>query len=127
MSRTHMCIVTPQVRKSFTRRTLLITSRPRSSKTKTFHIGSPSELSMGAEGATIPLLVALESWIVSLGGVLLRFRIFSMEARVSHQYYTLCRRANQGDPYRSVDLGEIGEPKPCFLGKLAGYRQLDLT
>lgn len=38
-------------RKSFTRRTLLITSRPRSSNTRTFHIGSPLEVKMEPAGA----------------------------------------------------------------------------
>ena len=55
------CIVTPQARRSFTRSTLLITSRPRSSKTSTFHMGSPSELRMGAECGIRPL-AADASW-----------------------------------------------------------------
>ena len=47
----NLCIVTPIVRKSETRRTLLTTSRPKSSKTRTFQIGFPSESRMGATGA----------------------------------------------------------------------------
>ena len=39
---TYRCIVTPLARRSLTLRTLLITSRPRLSKTRTFHMGSPS-------------------------------------------------------------------------------------
>ncbi len=44
---TYKCIVTPHVRKSLTRSTLLITSLPRLSNTRTFHIGSPSEFRIG--------------------------------------------------------------------------------
>lgn len=46
---TYRCIVMPHPRKSFTRSTLLMTSRPRLSKTNTFHIGSPSELRIGVD------------------------------------------------------------------------------
>lgn len=46
---TYKWMVTPHVRRSFTRRTLLITSLPKLSKTRTFHIGSPSELRIGVD------------------------------------------------------------------------------
>jgi hypothetical protein len=55
---TYMCIVTPIARKSLTRITLLITSRPRSSKTRTFQMGLPSASRMGATGASRPLACA---------------------------------------------------------------------
>jgi hypothetical protein len=42
-------IVTPHARKSLTLRTLLMTSRPLLSKTRTFHIGSPSSFKMGVD------------------------------------------------------------------------------
>lgn len=56
-----MCMVTPIDRRSLTRRTLLMTSRPRSSKTKTFQIGFPSPSRMGATGARSPL-----AWLSSV-------------------------------------------------------------
>lgn len=46
---THKCIVTPHPRKSDTRKTLLIMSLPKLSNTRTFHIGSPSEFSIGVD------------------------------------------------------------------------------
>ena len=61
-ARTYICIVTPHVLKSLTRSTLLITSLPRSSKTKTFHIGFPSSSKIGADDDTTPLLCEAPSW-----------------------------------------------------------------
>jgi len=49
-----MCMVTPIALKSLTLKTLLITSLPRSSNTRTFHTGSPSLLTTDALGATKP-------------------------------------------------------------------------
>lgn len=59
-----MCIVTPIDRRSLTLSTLLITSRPRSSKTRTFQMGSPSDDSM-AEAALRRLPLALPSSVSS--------------------------------------------------------------
>lgn len=65
-------------RRSLTRRTLLITSLPMSSKTRTFHIGLPSASRIGATGAWSPFACASS---VSLDStVSLRFRIFLREA-----------------------------------------------
>ena len=61
-ARTYICIVTPHVLRSLTRSTLLITSLPRSSKTKTFHIGFPSSSNIGADVDTTPLLDEAPSW-----------------------------------------------------------------
>lgn len=56
MDAPHICIVTPMDRRSLTLMTLLMTSLPRSSNTSTFHIGSPSSLTMDVAGNTSPLL-----------------------------------------------------------------------
>lgn len=75
---TYLCIVTPMVRRSDTRRTLLTTSRPKSSKTRTFHIGLPSASRMGATGASSAC-----AWASSLSvdcTVSLRFKIFLRDA-----------------------------------------------
>lgn len=56
---THKWIVTPHPLRSFTLRTLLITSLPKLSKTSTFHIGSPSAFRIGEEVGNNPF--ALES------------------------------------------------------------------
>lgn len=53
-SSTYICIVIPMARRSLTRSTLLITSRPRSSNTRTFQMGSPSAVRMGAVEAKVP-------------------------------------------------------------------------
>jgi len=71
-----MCIVTPMERRSLTRNTLDMTSRPRSSKTKTFHTGSPEELTMGSAVAAKPLLCVSPFSFVPL----LRLKIFLMDA-----------------------------------------------
>ena len=77
---TNMCIVTPQARKSLTRSTLLITSRPRSSNTNIFHIGSPSELRIGVE-EIMPLLVFVSISLSEVSsGSWLRFKIFLIES-----------------------------------------------
>ena len=49
MSGTYRWMVTPHVLKSFTRSTLLMTSRPKLSKTRTFQIGSPSSFRIGVD------------------------------------------------------------------------------
>ena len=74
---TYRCIVIPHPRRSLTRRTLLITSRPRLSNTRIFHMGSPSSLSMGVDFGTSPLVSLLDSDPVASW---LRFKIFSIEA-----------------------------------------------
>lgn len=48
----------PQLRKSFTLKTLLMTSLPKLSNTKTFQIGSPSEFSIGVDFEAIPFEAA---------------------------------------------------------------------
>lgn len=53
--------MTPQLRRSLTRSTLLITSLPSVSKTSTFHMGSPSAFKMGVDLGTSPLEVVLSS------------------------------------------------------------------
>lgn len=71
--------ITPQARRSFTRRTLDMTSRPMSSNTRTFHIGSPVSERIGAFAGSSPL--AFGSPWASAGCVgELRFRMRSMEA-----------------------------------------------
>lgn len=75
---THLCIVTPMVRKSETRKTLLTTSRPKSSKTRTFQIGFPSESRMGGTGASRACAWASSFSLVST--LSLRFRIFLRDA-----------------------------------------------
>ena len=76
-----MCIVTPIARRSLTLRTLLITSRPRSSKTRTFQMGSPSGESI-AEAALcrLPSGLALPSSASSVSTLWLRLSIFLIEA-----------------------------------------------
>lgn len=78
---TNRCIVTPHPRRSLTLSTLLITSRPRLSKMRTFHIGSPSEVRIGLDCGISPL-AAVSSGVVVVGsrGERFRFRIFSSEA-----------------------------------------------
>lgn len=73
---THRCMVTPHARRSFTRRTLLMTSLPRLSNIRTFHIGSPSSFSMGA-------VCEMDAWFSKsdcCGGVWFRFRTLVMES-----------------------------------------------
>ena len=78
-----MCIVTPNERRSFTLRTLLMTSRPRSSKTRTFQMGSPVDVVMGAEGARRPSDgAACVSSVSEASTASLRLRIFLREAGV---------------------------------------------
>jgi len=80
---TYICIVTPHARKSLTRSTLLMTSRPRSSKTKTFHIGSPSALRIGTEEEVGPLLAFGSAWpSVDCAGSWFKFKIFSIESAI---------------------------------------------
>jgi hypothetical protein len=64
-----------------TRRTLLITSRPRSSKTSTFHIGSPSEFKIGVAFETRPFAELASCCVEEVSGAgWLRLSIFSIEA-----------------------------------------------
>lgn len=85
-----MCIVTPIERRSLTRMTLLITSRPKSSNTRTFQMGFPSASRMGATGAKSPLACASSASLDST--VSLRLRIFLRDAvgdgLVSDDYHT---------------------------------------
>lgn len=78
-----MCMVMPIDLRSLTRRTLLMTSRPRSSNTSTFQIGLPSASSMGATGARSPLALASSDSLVS--GTSFRLRIFLSEADENSQ------------------------------------------
>ena len=75
-------MVTPQARRSFTLKTLLITSRPKLSKTKTFQIGSPSELKIDAVCEIRPDVLATESLEASAGatGFWFKFKILAIEA-----------------------------------------------
>lgn len=75
-----MCMVTPIDRRSLTRITLLMTSRPRSSNTNTFQMGLPSASRMGATGASRPFASASSASADST--VSLRLRIFLREARI---------------------------------------------
>jgi hypothetical protein len=78
---TYRCIVMPHPRRSLTRRTLLITSLPRLSNTSTFHMGSPSELSMGVDCGIKPFADEGSCWR-SLDScvALLRLRMRSIDA-----------------------------------------------
>lgn len=78
---TYRCMVTPQERRSETRRTLLIISLPRLSKTRTFQIGSPSALRIGVALVTRPLERVASCCVSALSGeAWLRLRTFSMDA-----------------------------------------------
>lgn len=90
-----MCMVTPRDRRSLTRRTLLITSRPRSSKTRTFQIGSPSAFRMGDEGPRAP--VARGSSPSPCSSALLRLRIFFKDAEAVVQH--LLSIVREGEEY----------------------------
>lgn len=72
----------PQLRRSLTRRTLLITSLPKLSKTRTFQIGSPSEFSIGVDLGINPLEVELSVRSEVSWGTWLRFRTRSIDAEV---------------------------------------------
>ena len=86
MGRTHRCMVTPKLLRSLTLRTLLIMSRPRSSKTKTFHIGSPSVFRMGAVLGVSPFVVTESNpFSEDVKESRLRLRISSIDAR-KNQY-----------------------------------------
>lgn len=73
--------MTPHDLRSFTRSTLLMTSLPMLSNTRTFHIGSPSSFRMGAECEMRPFAEDA-SWCDSPAGrgSWFRLRIFSIEA-----------------------------------------------
>ena len=75
---TYRCIVIPHPRKSFTRNTLLITSLPRLSNTKTFHIGSPSSFKMGVDCGRSPP-DACSSSLSSTVWLRLRMRLMEAE------------------------------------------------
>lgn len=80
---TNRCMVTPHPRRSLTLSTLLITSRPRLSKTRTFHIGSPSEVRIGFVCGISPLAADSSGFVVvGSRGERFRFRIFSNDAKV---------------------------------------------
>ena len=79
-----MCMVIPMDRRSLTRMTLLMTSRPRSSKTNTFQMGFPSASSIGATGARRPLAWASSASLDST--VSLRLRIFFRDARMNVEF-----------------------------------------
>jgi len=75
-------MVTPQARRSFTLKTLLITSRPKLSKTKTFQIGSPSEFKIDVVCEIRPGVLAMGSLEASgdAMGFWFRFKILAIEA-----------------------------------------------
>jgi hypothetical protein len=78
--------ITPQALRSFTLRTLDMTSLPMLSNTSTFHIGSPVSESIGAFAGTSPL--AFDSLWPSMGCVgELRFSMRSIEAIEEHVSY----------------------------------------
>lgn len=75
-----MCIVTPHVRRSLTRSTLLMISRPKSSNTRIFHIGFPSSSRIGTDEEVISWELAFGSaWLFAGSWAWFRLRIFSME------------------------------------------------
>ena len=74
-------MVIPKERRSLTLSTLLITSRPRSSKTSTFHTGSPRSDVMAVEDETGPLPCDSSLVLVSTGSF--RFRTVLREATAS--------------------------------------------
>ena len=75
-------MVTPQPRRSLTLKTLDITSRPRLSNTRTFHIGSPSEFNIGVLFGRRPLDAAGSCGLGDCSSAeWLRFKILSMEAK----------------------------------------------
>ena len=77
----------PHDLRSLTRRTLLMTSRPRLSKTKTFHTGSPSTPKMGVDCCRSPLACDSSCAPSKLrGGTLLRFKIFLIAASQQSQH-----------------------------------------
>lgn len=88
---TYICIVTPHARRSLTLSTLLITSRPRSSNTNTFHIGAPSSLNIGAETVTRPLVADVSCVSLSVSGVRFRFKTFCMAPGIHRQYESRAR------------------------------------
>jgi hypothetical protein len=110
IAETYICIVTPHARRSLTRNTLLITSRPRSSNTSIFHMGFPSSSRMGADVEVVkPLLLACESaWELAGSCAWFKFRIFAIEPAESQSPLwssiscVLCT-------YESVARGETGE------------------
>ena len=55
----YRCMVTPHARRSLTLSTLLMTSRPRSSNTSTFHIGSPSAFRIGVDCGMSPFVAGV--------------------------------------------------------------------
>lgn len=77
---TYKCMVTPQLRRSLTRSTLLITSLPSASNTSTFHIGSPSAFRIGVDFGTSPLEAVLSSVESEVSVAWLRFKMRSIEA-----------------------------------------------
>lgn len=81
MLSTYKCMVTPQERRSETRRTLLIISLPRLSKTRTFQIGSPSAFRIGVALVTRPLERVASCCVSALSAeAWLRLRTFSIDA-----------------------------------------------
>lgn len=80
-------MVTPKLRRSLTRRTEEITSRPRLSKTRTFQMGSPFAPKTGAVDGTRPFVaMACCSAGSGFGGSVLRLRIFWIEAAKQKRY-----------------------------------------
>lgn len=60
----------------------------------------------------------MPSWLFesSAGaGVVFRFKILSIEARVSHQHQVLCTHASRGDSYLSGGLAETAEQMSFLL------------
>lgn len=109
---TYMCIVTPHMRKSLTRNTLLITSRPRSSNTSIFHMGFPSSSRMGVDVGFKPSTLACESWWALAGSCAwFKFKIFSIEPVQSQlvSLWVAISCASKTYTYGSGARGETGE------------------
>lgn len=125
---TYRCIVTPQLRRSFTRRTLLMTSLPKLSNTSTFHIGWPLASRIGVDFGNRPF--ALGSWCSSAfcSEVWFKLRIFSIEATRNISSRRSFARAEGGRAYRLACPSSCGgrtRSPSCWLmksvrGALAG-------
>lgn len=95
-------MVTPHARRSLTRRTLLMISRPMESKTRTFQIGSPSSFNTGVLWVTRP--PDPESWPSSVGrGSWFKLSSFWIEAETKVSHWQLVPR-RKVSPVSHTDL-----------------------
>lgn len=100
----------PQLLRSFTRSTLLITSLPRLSKTNTFHMGSPSEFKIGVDFA-VRLLEVVPSLARSddSAGTWLRLRMRSIDAARGQPWVVVASAIPiQIRTYLAVSKGLVG-------------------